>query len=210
MIKDDAQLIHRTLSGDEAAFNTLVQKYQKGVHAFAWRKIDDYHFAEEITQDTFLQAYKKLATLRNPKQFSTWLYVIVNRLCINWIRRKKPAMQSLEHTHVDVVGKFSYACYISEQRETQASEHRHEIIHNLLRRLPENERRVMMLYYFSEMKIKEIGVFLGVSVNTIKSQLRRARKRLQEREEHLILELIGDTQSHPVLSIPFHNSRISL
>ena len=210
MIKDDAQLIHRTLSGDEVAFNTLVQKYQKGVHAFAWRKIDDYHFAEEITQDTFLQAYKKLATLRNPKQFSTWLYVIVNRLCINWIRRKKPAMQSLEHTHVDVVGKFSYACYISEQRETQASEHRHEIIHNLLRRLPENERRVMMLYYFSEMKIKEIGVFLGVSVNTIKSQLRRARKRLQEREEHLILELIGDTQSHPVLSIPFHNSRISL
>ncbi|MYB93640.1 sigma-70 family RNA polymerase sigma factor [Candidatus Poribacteria bacterium] len=49
------------------ATRTHLGKYQKSVHALAWRKIGDFHFAEEITQDTFLQAYKKLATLRNPK-----------------------------------------------------------------------------------------------------------------------------------------------
>ena len=96
MIKDDVQLIHGTLSGDETAFNTLVQKYQKSVHAHVWRKIGDFHFAEEITQDTFLQAYKKLATLRNPNRFAAWLYVIANRFCISWIRKKKPTMQSLD------------------------------------------------------------------------------------------------------------------
>lgn len=210
MIKNDVQLIHKTLSGDEAAFNTLVQKYQKGVHAFVWRKIGDFHFAEEITQDAFLQAYKKLETLRNPKQFSTWLYVIANRLCINWIRRKKTTMQSLESTGVDVVEKFSYAHYISEQRETEASEYRYEIVQNLLRRLPENERRVVTLYYFGEMRMREISEFLDVSVNTIKSQLRRARKRLQEREEHLIPELFESVQSQSTLSIPFPNSHASL
>ena len=119
-------------------------------------------------------------------------------------------MQSLEIACVDVVEKFSYTRYVSEQREIEASERRHEIVQRLLRRLPENERRVMMLYYFGEMRVREIGEFLGVSVNTIKSQLRRARKRLQEREEHLILELLGNVQSQPILSIPLPNSRVSL
>jgi len=61
MKKDDVELIQRVLSGDENAFSVLVKRYQKGVHALAWRKIGDFHIAEEITQDTFLQAHKKLA-----------------------------------------------------------------------------------------------------------------------------------------------------
>ena len=76
--KEDAQLIYDILSGNDDAFNTLVQKYQRSVHALAWRKIGDFHYAEEITQDTFLQAYKKLSTLKNPHQFAGWLYVIAN------------------------------------------------------------------------------------------------------------------------------------
>ena len=70
MIKDDVQLIQRILSGDDEAFGILVQKYRKGVHALVWRKIGDFHYAEEITQDVFLQVYKKLGTLKNPSQFS--------------------------------------------------------------------------------------------------------------------------------------------
>lgn len=70
---DDVQLIHRVLSGDDVAFNTLIEKHQKSVHALVWRKVGDFHFAEKITQDTFLRAYKKLATLKNPHQFAGWL-----------------------------------------------------------------------------------------------------------------------------------------
>ena len=80
MEKNDVQLIQQILSGNEEAFTLLVEKHQKGVHALAWRKIGDFHIAEEITQDTFLQAYKKLSTLRNPNQFAGWLYVIANNL----------------------------------------------------------------------------------------------------------------------------------
>ena len=91
-VKEDVQLIHDILSGNDDAFSTLVQKYQKSVHALAWRKISDFHHAEEITQDTFLQAYKKLSTLKNPRHFAGWLYVIANRLCINWLQRHKSAI----------------------------------------------------------------------------------------------------------------------
>ena len=59
---DDVQLIRKILSGDDAAFSILVEKHQKSVHALAWRKIQDFHYAEEIMQDTFLKAYKKLPT----------------------------------------------------------------------------------------------------------------------------------------------------
>ena len=194
MERDDVQLIRSILSGDDEAFSALVHKYKKGVHALAWRKIGDFHHAEEITQDTFLQVYKKLPTLKNPNQFAGWLYVIANRLCLNWMRKKKPAMQSLEGTSAEDTERFSYNHYVSAERETEASEHRSEIVKKLLARLPESERTVMTLYYLSEMPAKEIGKFLGVSVKTVHSRLHRARKRLQEKDELLISEVLGGVQ----------------
>ena len=194
MEKDDVQLIHSILSGNEEAFSALVQKYQKGVHALVWRKIKDFHFAEEITQDTFLQAYKKLGTLKHPNQFAGWLYVIASRLCADWLRANRPVVQSLENTPVGNIDRFSYARYVSEQREAEAAEHRSEIVEKLLEKLPESERTVVTLYYLGEMTAKEIGKFLGVSVNTIKSRIRRARKRLQNEEELLISETLGSFQ----------------
>jgi len=195
MVENDAQLIQRTLAGDEAAFTALVRKYQKGVHALAWRKVGDFHIAEEITQDTFLQAHKKLTTLQNPNQFAGWLYVITNRMCIRWFKNKKPAMLSLEKISRTEVDKSSYKHYISEQRETEAAEHRYEMVKELLKKLPESERTVVTLHYLGEMTAKEIGNFLGVSVNTIKSRLQRARKRLRsQNEESLIREVLRSFQ----------------
>ena len=193
MVENDVQLIHRILSGDEAAFSALVRKYQRSVHALAWRKIGDFHIAEEIAQDAFLQAYKNLATLRNPTQFAGWLYVIANRLCLKWLQKKKPTMHSLNDASATEVEAFSYKRHVSEQREAEATEHRHEIVKALLEKLPESERTVVTLYYLGEMTAQEIGNFLGVSVNTIKSRLRRARERLQA-EEHLISETLGSVQ----------------
>ncbi len=195
-MENDVQLIHSVLSGDEEAFTALVRKYQKSVHALAWRKVRDFHIAEEIAQDTFLQAYKNLATLRNPNQFAGWLYVIANRLCLKWLQKKKSPIQLLENTSVVEIEESSYNRYVSEQREMEAAERRHEIVEELLEKLPESERTVVTLYYLGEMTAKEIGNFLGVSVNTIKSRLRRARERLRA-EEHLISETLGNVQLPP-------------
>ena len=194
MEKDnDVQLIHDVLSGDDEAFSVLVEKYQKTVHALVWRKVGDFHDAEEITQDTFLRAYKGLSTLKNPNLFAGWLYVIANRLCINWLKKQKPVTQSLEDTSLTEVNNAAYTHYESQQRETQANEHRHNTVKRLLEKLPESERTVVTLYYLSEMTTKEIGKFLGVSVNTITSRLQRGRKRLQE-QAHLVQEILGSVQ----------------
>ena len=194
--EDDVQLIHAVLSGDDTAFDTLVEKYQKSVHALVWRKIGDFHYAEEITQDTFLLAYQNLSTLRNPSQFLGWLYVIANRLCLKWLRKQKPEkqLQSLEGTPMEEVAESAYVRYVLEERETEATEHRFEIVKKLLEKLPEGEYTVMTLYYLDEMTTKEISKFLGVSVETIKVRLYRARKRLRDEEDLLIQEVLGGVQ----------------
>ena len=195
MLEDDVQLIRKTLLGDDSAFAALVEKYQKGVHGLIWRKIGDFHHAEEITQDTFLQAYKKLETLRDPKSFAGWLYVIANRLSINWIQRSKPKtpLHSLEATPIVEIEESSYTYHTMNQRETEVEEHRSEVVKKLLEELPESERTVVTLHFLGEMTTKEIGNFLGVSVNTIKSRLRRGREHLQA-AEYLVREVLGGVQ----------------
>ena len=196
--KNDVQLIRRILLGDDEAFNALVRKHQKGIHALAWRKVGDFHIAEEITQDTFLQVYKNLAQLKNPNQFAGWMYVIASRLCLKWLQKHKntSVIHSLEDTPVEEIDESSYTHHASEQRQTEITENRHELVKKLLAKLPESERTIVTLYYLGEMTAKEIGKYLGVSVNTVKSRLRRGRKRLQEQQEELLVsETLG--------SIPF-------
>lgn len=198
MIDNDVQLIRRILSGDDEAFSTLMRKHQKGVHALIWRKIGDFQIAEEITQDTFIQVYKKLGTLDDPNRFSGWLYVIANRLCINWLQRNKVKMdrlnmQSFEDTHPEEIEEASHLHHAAHQREAEAEIRRQNLVKTLLEKLPESERTVVTLYFLGEMTTKEIGNFLGVSINTIKSRLRRARKRLQQ-EEALVQETLKGVQ----------------
>ncbi|MXZ00574.1 RNA polymerase sigma factor [Candidatus Poribacteria bacterium] len=171
----------------------MVKKYQKRVHALAWRKVDDFHIAEELTQDAFLTAYQKLATLKNPNQFAGWLYVITDRLCIAWHRKQKPQMESLETTSREDIDESSYRFYEDEQRKEADVASRRSLIKNLLEELPESERTVVTLHYLGEMKCKAIGDFLGVSVNTVKSRLQRARNRLKE-QENIIREILGGVQ----------------
>ncbi len=192
--ESDAQLIQRILSGDEAAFNVLVQRHQKSVHALAWRKIGDFHDAEEITQDTFFQVYKRLATLKDPYKFAGWLYVIANRLCIDRMRQKNLTTQSLEDTPVEEVEKSSYTHHVSEQQQTDITERRRAIVKTLLEKLPESERTVMTLFYLGEMTVKEISKFLGVSASAVHNRLYRARKRLQKEEELLVQEVLNGVQ----------------
>lgn len=199
MSDNNLQLIQQILDGKEEAFSTLIKKYQKRVHALAWRKLGDYHVAEDITQDTFIQVYQNLSTLKNHNQFDGWLYVIVNRLCINWINKRRVTMQSIEDTPIEDLEESYYKNYELEQRKVETIKHYSEIVKELLEKLPESERTVMSLYYLGEMTAREISKFLGVSVNTIKSRLRRARNRLKQ-EEAMIREAMTHFQISPAIS----------
>ena len=192
----DVELIHRVLDGDDSAFTVLVKKYQKPVHALAWRKIGDFHIAEEITQDTFLKAYQELATLKKPQSFASWLYVIAANNCSTWLRKKRLRTEPLEDTRLQ---KATYSGHVIAENERTAVEAQREAVKKLLAKLQESERTVITLHYFGEMSSAEIGAFLGVSANTVRSRLRRAQQRLK-REEPMIKEALENFQITPNLT----------
>ena len=196
---NDVTLIQRTLEGDQNAFTALVNKYQKWVHTLVWRKVGDFHIAEEITQDVFLKVYKKLSTLKPPEQFPGWLYVITTRHCIAWLRKKRQPTSSLDAMPAPELEELCYAQYEASRGEATAVERQREIVKQLLQKLPESERTVVTLHYLAEMSCEEISEFLGVSPNTVKSRLHRARKRL-ETQEHLLHDVSGIFQLPPTLT----------
>ena len=199
MKNNDAQLIQSVLEGDDTAFSALVRKYQRSVHALAWRKIGDFHIAEDITQDTFLQAYQRLSTLKEPQRFASWLYVIAANYCKMWLRKKRLSTQPLEGTSSAQLEKATYSGYVIAENERTTAETQREVVKKLLAKLQESERTVITLYYLGEMTYEEMSEFLGVSVAAIKNRLYRARRRLKE-EEPMIREALGNFQITPNLT----------
>ena len=182
MRNDDIVLIQRILAGDAIAFEHLVRKYQKQVHTLAWRKVRDFHIAEDITQEIFLQVYQKLETLEDPTRFPGWLYVIADRLCIAWLRRNQRHTEPLEDTDISEVETEVYSRYIAMEHAETFAEARRDLVEELLAKLKEGNRTVITLHYLEGMTYSEISNFLGVSENTIKSRLRRARQQLKKYE----------------------------
>ena len=199
MQNNDAELIRLTLEGDETAFAELVRKYEKAVRALVWRKIEDFHTAEELTQDIFLKAYQELGTLKRPQSFLSWLYVSATRRCLAWQRKKRLPTVPFDETKSARYREANYSQHLIEENQRISEETQKEVVKKLLAKLPESERTVITLHYFSDMSSSEIGEFLGVSANTIRSRLRRAKQRLQK-EENIIREALEYFQFTPNLT----------
>lgn len=193
MKQNDSELVRRTLEGDQQAFALLVEKYQEQIHTLAWQKIGDFHTAEEITQDAFVTAYQKLNSLKHPHRFSGWLYVITTNICNMWHRKKRPMPESLEQTDPMELEELYYTEYKDQEREEDRKENQRSLVRKLLSRLKESDRTVVTLHYLAGLSCEEIGKFLGVSTNTVKSRLHRARNRLRG-EETLIQENLSSFQ----------------
>ena len=199
MTNEDVGLVRHALAGDETAFATLVEKYQKQVHALAWRTIGDFHIAQDIMQETFLKAYQKLATLEDPQRFSGWLNAIATRRCLAWFREKRLNVQLSENISSTARWNDPYSSYLIGEQVKEASQELREIVKKWLAKLPEGERTAVTLHYFDGMLCEEIADFLGVTTNTIKSRLNRARNRLK-RNESLVQSALDDFETFAILS----------
>ena len=185
MKNEDVTLIQRILSGDEGAFTALMERHRKWIHSLAWREIGDFHAAQEITQDTFIQAFKSLPNLRDTDRFLGWLYVIAKRQCIEWLRRKPITMQSLDAMPKAELETVFYTQYLEKEQTQASTDGLREVVERLLQKLPETERSVMVLHYFNGLTCEEVSTRLDVTLNTVKSRLYRARKRLEQEESML-------------------------
>ena len=142
MKNEDVALIQRILAGDEDAFASLIRKYQQQVHAHVLQKIDDFQIAEDIVQETFLQVYQTLETLEDPQLFPKWLYVIVNRRCIAWLRKNRLQTESLEEIDLSEIETEAYSRYVAAEHAKATVDAQRDLVQKLLAKLKARDREV--------------------------------------------------------------------
>ena len=171
MHTEDGNIVHQCLSGNTKLFALLVDKYKERIFALVYAKVGQFQDAEDITQDVFLEAYKKLSTLRRWDSFYPWLYSIASNRCKNYHYDRK--------RRVDTVLFDEHTDSHQADMDAHAKKLRNEQIHEALDSLPEIHRQVLVLRYMAGMKSKEISQALRISPNTVNQRLMRARTQLK-------------------------------
>ena len=174
MRTEDGHIIQKCLDGDAAAFGLLVDKYKGSVYALAYAKLGDFHDAQDMTQEVFLKAYRKLRTLKRWDRFLSWLYAITSNSCKDFLRSKanRPDEEYISDQEQECLAKMSI--------DSHHEEALHQTLRDALSELPEIHRQVLSLHYLGGLSCKEIAQFLGASPHAITMRLSRARAKLRK------------------------------
>jgi RNA polymerase sigma-70 factor (ECF subfamily) len=177
----EVQLIGRARGGDRIALRELVDLHKDRLFAFIWRMVRDHHEAEDICQDAFLKAFASLDTFSTEYRFSTWLFTIGYRVCLNRLRRKRPFSGDLDFSAMAAEGGASPSATLESEEagRVRAS------IWSAVDRLSPPQRATILLFYRNDFGCQEIARVLQLPLATVKSHLHRARARLRELLEAL-------------------------
>lgn len=173
-VKTDQIYIDNVLKGNTNDFAFLVEKYKVMVFSLAVKMTNNREEAEEISQDTFIKAYKNLAKFEGNSKFSTWLYKIAYRNCLDVIKKKSTKYNFTDINEV-TINQIEATENILESIER---EERGNIINDCLHKLLEDERTILWLFYFKELSLQEIVEVTSLSKSNVKVKLHRARKHL--------------------------------
>lgn len=172
---EEKRLIARAKRGNEDAFRDLVDAYKDRVFAFVWRMIRQHHEAEDIAQAAFVKAYEALDSYNERWAFSTWLFTIAYRLCVNRLRKRKPVLGDVDFARIGGDGE--------DVRDTVANtEEAHRlrsVIWSAVDKLSPPQRSAVVLFYREGKSCEEIGQILEMPTVTVKSHLHRARAKLR-------------------------------
>jgi RNA polymerase sigma factor (sigma-70 family) len=174
MRTEDGSIIQHCLDGDSAMFGFLVDKYKRSVYALAYSKVNNFHDAQDITQEVFIKAFRNLHTLKSWDNFMGWLSRITLNTCKSWIRSASRRPDS-EFAEDQKQSSLSYS-YMNSYHEDNLF----ESIKEALDSLPEVYSQVLTLQYFGGMSVNEIAGFLSVSPSTIDRRISEAKTRLKE------------------------------
>jgi len=174
-METDLELIRRFCDqGDEAAFNALVGRHQRDVYRLAYRIASNHEDAHDLSQEAFVRVYRKLGDFRGDAAFKTWLYRIVVNLSLNHVKKTNKERK----THVDIDGvviavapRGLHAALEAESRER---------LRGAIRKLPDKQRKTLILKVFHDLKYTEIAGVMKCSVGTSKANFFHAVKALKK------------------------------
>jgi len=172
----DGSLVLRILAGESDVYSTLVASYQFSVFNVCYRLLGDSKDAEDIAQDSFIRAFQRLETFDINRPFGPWIRRIATNLCINFLKRRhwQGDIELNDESDYRVMSKS-----INPEIALENSEKR-DLIRLVLLDLSPNYRIAIELRHFQDMTYEEMANHLNLPLNTVKSNLFRARKKLLE------------------------------
>jgi len=188
----ERQLIERARARETAALRELIDLHKDRLFAFIWRMIRHHHDAEEICQDAFLKAFSSLNSFSVDYRFSTWLFTIGYRICLNRLRSRRTGTADIDALALSPANGETPGS-VAESRE--ACELRSQVW-LAVDRLSPPQRATVLLFYRHEMSCQQVARVLELPVATVKSHLHRARNRLRE-----MLESLSEKDLHEYRSL---------
>src|SRR5436190_5357411 len=161
---EDRKVIERVLAGDSEAFNLLIRRWERPIYNFIVRLISDRDDAMDLSQDCFMKAYRELRTLKDRDRFSSWLYRIAHNACLSRLRK------NYGKTWVELDPEAGQAHAPFENRLA---------VEKALGQLPPDQREVVILKVFQDLKFEEIAVIQDAPISTVKSRLYMAFNKLR-------------------------------
>ena len=179
MAKDNT-LIHRAQTGDEEAFTDLMREHYSFVYAIVIRMVKNPHDAEEVVQDTFLNAYRGLTQLEDTAKFKSWLGEIAQNCGRNWLRKQRGDTVSID----EVSEQMLQTADSSDERLIQQEQKK--LIRRTIETLPQKDREIAQAFYLEGASYDELTSTHGLSYSAIASRLSRAKRQLTKRLQYLL------------------------
>ena len=150
------------------------------MHVYAYHKVGDYQEAQDIVQEVFVKAYMKLAQLKWPHKFQSWLYTIASNECKMWLRKRSEERErEVSWREVTSENLDELAVRADGDADIELT------VKSAMEALPDDSQLALSLYYMSGLSTKEVAGFMGISPNNVGVKLHRARKQLGERLEKM-------------------------
>ncbi|RED33722.1 RNA polymerase RpoE-like sigma-24 subunit [Paenibacillus sp. VMFN-D1] len=180
-LEEELQWIRAVKAGHPEAYKFLVQRYQSMVYHVCLKMTADSVSAKDLSQDIFLKAYSALPAFREESSFSTWLYQIAVRKCLDWKRahQREQARRTMGEVNENdwVTAETPEKIVLSEETNSR--------IRQIVDELQEPYKSAVQMYYFEQCSYQEIAKRRGITAKTVESQLYRARQMMRQKGEEL-------------------------
>jgi RNA polymerase sigma-70 factor (ECF subfamily) len=185
-----AKLVPKAKRGDVAAFQRLYELYSRKILNYIYRLTGSRAEAEDLTQDTFVLAYKNLKSLKEPKKFQSWLFRIAQNNVYQMYRGKKPQMSPLPDEGSELAETNRLTIPQKNPEDSLLSSELEQVIDEVISQLPDKQKGVFVLSAIHKLSYKEISEIEDRSLASVKSDVHRARVDVRDkvreymREEH--------------------------
>lgn len=177
---DDKKIVENLLNGNNEAFSEIVSKYLKSVYNFIYSLTRDFSSLDDLTQETFIKAWKNIKKFDKDRSFKTWIFTIAKNTAFDYFKKKKtiPFSNFIDEEGNNKLENISDNNILPD--EILERKNIAEIMEGKLKEIPEKYRIILTLHYKEDFSLSEIAEILDKPYNTIKSGHQRALKKLKE------------------------------